>query len=386
MNRPIYLDYNATTPVEKRVLDRMTPFFLTEFGNPSNNAHAYGWAADEACEVAREQLASLIGAGAEEIFFTGGATEAINLAIKGLARRRSSLGRHIITCATEHRAVLSACHSLRGDGFKTTVLPVDGDGTLNPGVVREALTDDTILVAIMWANNETGVVHPVKEISSVLADHQALFLCDATQAVGKLPVDVSGIDLLACSAHKFYGPKGVGALYVRSQRPAIRLFPLIHGGGQEHGLRAGTLNVPGIVGLGAAAEMASECQESDADRLTRLRDHFEDRLAEAIPGLKINGKSAPRLPGTSNITFPDVVAGDMMQGIGRLAASLGSACSAGSGKPSHVLAAMGLTKKDVGGSVRFSMGRHTTNEEIDTAADLILEAMGVSTLAPLHND
>ncbi len=377
MDRPIYLDFNATTPVEPSVLERMTPFFLSEYGNPSNTTHAFGWAADEACNVAREQLASLIQATPDEIVFTGGATEAVNLAIKGIARTHASKGKHIITCATEHKAVLESCRALRTDGFEINVLPVGPEGTVSVRSVEEALRDDTILVAIMWANNETGVVHPIADIASVLSHHQALFLCDATQAIGKLAVSVAGLDFLACSAHKFYGPKGIGALYVRKHRPSIRLAPVISGGGQEHGLRAGTLNVPGIVGLGAAAALASESLERDGVRLSRLRDHFEKVLEATIPGLKINGKAAPRLPQTSNITFPGIVASDMMQQIGRLAVSAGSACTTGSGKPSHVLTAMGLSRAQSSGSIRTSMGRHTTEADVDTAITLFLEHLGV---------
>ena len=373
MSDTIYLDYNASTPVSQEVLDRMIPYFLDEYGNPSNKSHQYGWAADEAATIAREQLAELIQASPDEIIFTGGATEAINMAIKGIAKSRSSKGKHIITCATEHNAVLESCKSLQFDGFEITPLPVDENGLLSAHTVADALREDTILVAIMWANNETGVIHPVAEIASVLDGHQALFLTDATQAVGKIPVSVEGVDLLACSAHKFYGPKGVGALFIRESRPFIRIAPLIHGGSQENGKRAGTLNVPGIVGLGAAAEIAKNRLSLDHERHTTLKNRFENALIEAIPGLKVNGADVDRLPQTSNITFPGINVGEMISDIGRLAVSTGSACGTGKAKPSHVLSAHGLSADEAKGTIRFSMGRNTTEAEVDEAVRLLVE-------------
>ncbi|GMQ81303.1 MAG: IscS subfamily cysteine desulfurase [Rhodothermia bacterium] len=386
MSDIIYLDYNATTPVDPDVLDRMIPYFLKEYGNPSNKSHRYGWAADEAATIAREQLAELIHASPTEITFTGGATEAINMAIKGIAKSRSSKGKHIITCATEHSAVLESCKSLQFDGFEITALPVDANGLLSAGNVADALREDTILVAIMWANNETGVIHPIADIAAVVAEHQALFLTDATQAVGKIPVSVEGVDLLACSAHKFYGPKGVGALFIRESRPSIRITPLIHGGSQEGGKRAGTLNVPGIVGLGAAAEIAKNHLSSDHKKHTALRNRFEDALRDAIPGLKVNGADVDRLPQTSDITFPGIRAGEMISDIGRLAVSTGSACGTEKGKLSHVLAAHGVSEEAAKGTIRFSLGRNTTEVEIDEAVRLLVDYVQEHARQPAMQD
>lgn len=372
MSDLIYLDYNATTPVDPGVVDRMVPYFLNEYGNPSNTSHRYGWVADEATVIAREQLAALIGATPEEITFTAGATEAVNMAIKGIARTHSSKGKHIVTCATEHAAVLESCRSLQADGYEVTVLPVESSGILSAEAVSDALRDDTILVAVMWANNETGVIHPIQEIARAVSEHSALFLTDATQAVGKVQVRVDGIDLLACSAHKFYGPKGSGALFIRRRRPSIRIAPMIHGGSQEGGTRAGTLNVPGIVGLGAAAEIAADRLHEDFDRLSVLRDSFEAELRGNIPGVHVNGGDVDRLPQTSNVVFPRIDAPQMIHDIDRLAVSFGSACGSGEGKLSHVLLALGLDRTQIKGTIRFSMGRHTSRENMMEAAGLLV--------------
>ena len=369
MNRPIYFDNNATTAVEPSVLDRMIPFFTQEYGNPSNTSHAFGWAADEAVQIAREQLAELIGADPFGIVFTSGATEAINHVIKGLGHGRTS--GHIITVATEHKAVLNACECLEENGIETTYLAVDENGQISADQVRKALRDDTFLVSVMWANNETGVLQPIQEIGLLLKDHPAYFFTDATQSIGKVPVLVDNIDFLACSAHKFYGPKGVGALYIRTGKPVISLPQLLHGGAQERGRRASTLNVPGIVGLGEAAHVAAEKLHEGYVVMKQQRDRFEAMLKKVFPEMDINGEHAPRLPQTSNITFKGIRAGDMMAEIGRIAVSTGSACTSGSGKPSHVLSAMGLTPEDAQGTVRFSMGRHTTDSEVDEALDLL---------------
>ena len=373
MSEQIYLDYNASTPVEADVVDKMIPFFLKQYGNPSNQSHQFGWAADEAANMAREQLASLIGATPDEIVFTSGASEAVNTAIKGVAKAYANQGKHIITCATEHKAVLASCESLQTDGFEITYLPVDDSGQICPDDLKSALRSDTILVALMWANNETGVLHPMDTITKILADHPALLLSDATQAVGKIPVSVDGIDLLACSAHKFYGPKGVGALYIRKSSPPLRCIPLIHGGAHEHGLRAGTINVPGIVGLGAAAEICEPRMAADRKRLAELRDNFEAALKARVPGVIINGESAERLPQTSNVTFPVSNASIMMSTIGIAAVSSGSSCSTGEGKPSHVLVAHGLSMEQSNGTIRFSMGRTTTKEDMDRVVNDIVK-------------
>ena len=371
LQNPIYFDCNATTPVEQAAVDRMIPFFTEEFGNPSNTSHKYGWAADEAVMIAREQLTGLVGGLPGNVTFTSGATEAVNCAVKGVAQASASRGRHIVTCATEHKAVLEACRSLIPEGFEITELGVDENGLVSSGDVEAALRDDTVLVALMWANNETGVIHPVAEIAEVLSDHPALFFCDATQAVGKVPVSMDGIDLLACSAHKFYGPKGCGALIMADRRPPIRLPKLLHGGAQEFGRRSGTLNVPAIVGMGKAADIATERLESDHTAMKARRDRFENELRSIFPDLKVNGAGAARLPQTSNVSFPGVKAGDMISEIGKIAVSTGSACSSGAGEPSHVLSAMGLSKELARGTIRFSMGRHTTDEEVDAVLSLL---------------
>lgn len=385
MTRPIYFDCNATTPVEKAAVDRMIPFFTEEYGNPSNTTHVYGWAADEAAQVAREQVANLLGAGPDEVVFTCGATEAINAAVKGIAEAYSGKGRHVLTCATEHKAVLEACRSILPHGFEVTELPVNENGLITGDAVRSALRRDTILVALMWANNETGVIHPMDEIADAVADHQALLLTDATQAAGKVPVSMEGIDLMACSAHKFYGPKGVGALIVREKSPPIRLPKLLHGGAQESGRRSGTLNVPGIVGMGAAAEIAAERLDEDARAMRARRDRFEQNLKEIFSDVIVNGEGANRLPQTSNVSFPGVKAGEMITEIGRLAVSTGSACSSGSGAPSHVLSAMGVSKDLAQGTVRFSMGRHTTDDEVDEALRLLRSYAEKHGLAEQHD-
>jgi len=380
MSRPIYFDSNATTPVEQEVLDRMIPFFTQEYGNPSNTTHSYGFVADEAIAAARRQVADLLGADSSEIVFTSGATEAINTIIKGLAHGRTS--GHILTIETEHKAVLAACASLEEDGIETTCLPVDENGLITAHQVAETLRPDTFLVSVMWANNETGVVMPIREIADVVAGHEALFFTDSTQAIGKLPVDVEGVDLMACSAHKFYGPKGVGAIYVRSGEPLISIPQLLHGGAQEKGRRASTSNVPGIVGMGVASEMARLNQERDETEMARRRDRFEAQVGSAFPNVTFNGAGAERLPQTCNATFSGIVASEMMAEIGRIAVSMGSACTSGSGKPSHVLSAMGISPEDAQGTIRFSMGRHTTDAEVDEAASLLVEYASTHELSP----
>lgn len=375
MKTPVYLDYNATTPVDPRVVERMLPYFTDTFGNASSKAHAYGWAAEEAVDVARDQVAALLGAEPGEIVFTSGATESINLAIKGVAAANASRGRHLITWATEHSAVLDTCRAMERSGFEVTYLPVDEEGRASVEEFTDALRDDTILVAMMWANNETGVLNPIEAFAEVARAQGVYFFADATQAVGKAPVSVEAVDLLACSAHKFYGPKGVGALYVRRRNPRVRLTPVINGGGQEQGLRGGTLNVPGIVGMGAAAELAREELEADSARLRGLRDRLERTLEESLPELVIHSRNADRLPQTVNIRIRGLKADHVMGAARDLAFSAGSACASGSGKPSHVLTAMGLTPDEARSAIRLSFGRFTTEEEIDFAAARLVEAV-----------
>ncbi|MEX1055336.1 MAG: cysteine desulfurase family protein, partial [Rhodothermales bacterium] len=342
MKGPIYLDYNASTPVDQRVVEQMLPYFTRDYGNPSSKGHSFGWIAEEACEKAREQLALLIGASPKEIVFTSGATEAVNTAIKGVAGAYASKGRHIVTVQTEHRAVLHSCSCVEREGCEITYLPVDSEGRIDLDQLEHALRDDTILVCAMWANNEVGTIHPIREMAEIVRSRGILLMTDATQAVGKVPVDVGDVDLLACSAHKFYGPKGVGALYVRGRDPRVRFDPLLDGGGHEEGRRSGTLNVPGIVGIGAAAEIAREELDEFQSRTSRLRDRMEAELC-SLPDVHVNTPTADRLPQTSSIRFEGIQGSNMMMETRNLAFSAGSACSSGSGRPSHVLEAMGLT-------------------------------------------
>jgi len=372
--RPVYLDYNATTPVDPQVLACMLPYFTERFGNPSSKGHRYGLEAEAAVEVAREQLAVLLGAEPENLIFTSGATEALNLAIKGVAQALAHRGRHVVTVQTEHAAVLEACRALARRGWEVTYLPVDAEGRLDMAVLEAALRPDTVLLCVMWANNETGVLHPIPAIAQLARDRGVPLLVDATQAVGKIPVQVTGIDLLACSAHKFYGPKGVGALYVR-RKPELRLQPLLDGGGQEQGLRSGTLNVPGIVGMGAAAVRAAEVMAEEMSRLQALRDRLEQGLQGALSGVRVNGAGAPRLPQTSSITFEGVRADRLLAAVRTLALSAGSACGSGRGKPSHVLRAMGCTDTEAQATIRISLGRFTTAADIDYALTELIAAV-----------
>lgn len=372
--RPVYLDYNATTPVDPQVLACMLPYFTERFGNPSSKGHRYGLEAEAAVEVAREQLALLLGAEPENLIFTSGATEALNLAIKGVAQALAHRGRHVVTVQTEHAAVLEACRALARRGWEVTYLPVDAEGRLDMAALEAALRPDTVLLCVMWANNETGVLHPIPAIAQLARDRGVPLLVDATQAVGKIPVQVTGIDLLACSAHKFYGPKGVGALYVR-RKPELRLQPLLDGGGQEQGLRSGTLNVPGIVGMGAAAVRAAEVMAEEMSRLQALRDRLEQGLQGALSGVRVNGAGAPRLPQTSSITFEGVRADRLLAAARTLALSAGSACGSGRGKPSHVLRAMGRTDTEAQATIRISLGRFTTAADIDHALTELIAAV-----------
>lgn len=372
--RPIYLDYNATTPVDPQVLERMLPYFTERFGNPASKGHRYGLEAEAAVEAAREQVAALLGAEPENVIFTSGATEALNLAIKGVAEASIHRGRHLVTVQTEHRAVLEACRRLEQRGWEVTYLPVDAEGRLDLAALEAALRPETVLLCVMWANNETGVLHPIPEIVRLARAHGVPLLVDATQAVGKIPVQVAGIDLLACSAHKFYGPKGVGVLYVR-RRPELRLLPLIDGGGHEQGLRSGTLNVPGIVGMGAAALRAAEVMAAEMPRLQALRDRLEQGLRTALPGVRVNGAGAPRLPQTSSITLEGVRADRLLASVRTLALSAGSACGSGRGKPSHVLRAMGRSDTEAQATLRISLGRFTTEADIDYALTELIAAV-----------
>lgn len=373
MDLPVYLDHNATTPVDERVLERMMPYFSQRFGNPSSGGHSFGWAAEEAVNVAREQVAEMLDVSPSTLTFTSGATEAINAAIKGVVSTYARKGQHVVTVETEHKAVLDTCAALEKTGVEVTRLPVDETGRVSGEQVAAALREDTVLVAVMWANNETGVLQPIPEISRAVREHGALMLVDATQAPGKIPFSAAPADLLVASAHKAYGPKGAGVLYARDRRPRVRWQPLIHGGGQEDGHRGGTLNVPAIVGMGRAFEIAADEQEADAERMRRLRDRLEDRVLRAIDDAWINGDDAPRLPNTTSLTLPGVPAEDLLLAMRGVACSTGSACASHSQRPSHVLSAHGLDDADARSTVRLSLGRSTTGEEIDHAAETLVE-------------
>jgi cysteine desulfurase len=375
---PVYLDNNATTPVDPRVLEEMMPYFTTRFGNAASRTHSFGWMASEAVELARERVAQLIGAHPTEIVFTSGATEAVNLAIKGVAEKYAGKGKHIITCHTEHKAVIDTCLHLEKKGAEITWLPVDAHGRIDLSGLEAAIRPDTILIAIMYANNETGVLMPVREIGSIAKKHGALFFCDATQAVGKIPVNVleDDIDLLCLSAHKIYGPKGVGALYVRRKNPRVSLTAQIDGGGHERGMRSGTLNVPGIVGLGRAAEICRLEMPAESERLLGLRRRLEEKLL-SIPGVQLNGDPLHRLPHTLNISFPTQDSNSLLLRFNKkIALSAGSACTSATLEPSYVLKAMGFEDQRAYSALRFGLGRFNTAEELDWVANLILQDLG----------
>jgi cysteine desulfurase len=377
-DRPIYMDAHATTPVDPRVLDAMLPFLRGEFGNASSRNHAYGWEAEAAVEQAREEVAALIGASAREIVWTSGATESDNLALFGVLRARRDQGDHVVTCVTEHPAVLDPLRSLEREGWRVTRLPVDTRGHLDPDELRAALEPATVLVSSMAANNEVGTIHPVREFAAIVHGHSsALFHTDAVQAVGRIPVDVEadGIDLLSLSAHKLYGPKGVGALWVRRRRPTVRLAPMILGGGQERGARSGTLNVPGIAGLGAAARLAAEEREADAARLGTLRDSLLERLRAELDGVELNGDAEHRLANNLNVSFAGVEAEELLQEVPGVAVSTGAACSSAKPDPSHVIEALGLGAARAQSSIRFGLTRFNTREEVDTVATAFVEAV-----------
>jgi cysteine desulfurase len=383
---PIYLDHNATTPMDPRVLEAMIPYFTENFGNAASRNHSFGWHAEEAVDYAREQVAKLIGADPKEIIFTSGATEGDNLAIKGVYEMYASKGNHIITCTTEHKAVLDTCKHLEKLGAEVTYLEVQPDGLVDLKQLEAAMRPTTILVAIMYANNEIGVVQPVKEIAAIAKKHGALFFTDGVQAVGKIPVDViaDGIDIMAFTAHKMYGPKGVGALYVRRKNPRVKVTAQMDGGGHERGMRSGTLNVPGIVGFGKAAEIARTDMAADTERISKLRDKLENALKQ-IDESYVNGNPAHRLPHVSNISFKYVEGEGLMMGFNKdIALSSGSACTSASLEPSYVLKALGLGDDLAHSSLRFGLGRYTTEEQIDftikAVTDTVLKLREMSPL------
>jgi cysteine desulfurase len=374
MNFPIYLDSHATTPADPRVVDAMLPYFTERFGNPASRNHAFGWAADEAVTKARRQFADLIGGSAKDIVFTSGATEADNLAIRGAALRLRGRGNHIITTVIEHRAILGACRRLEGEGFDVTWLGVGSDGRVDVDDVRRAMTDRTILVSVMAANNEIGSVQPLEEIGALTQARGVLFHSDAAQACGKIPFDVEAchLDLASFAGHKMYGPKGIGALYVRRKRtPKIEIEPLTDGGGQEGGLRSGTLNVPAIVGLGVAAAVSRQEMGAEMSRTRGLRDRLLGGLHARLANIHVNGGLEHRLPHNLNVSFDGVSGEALLVGIGDIAVSTGSACTTGRREPSYVLKAIGTTDERADASIRFGLGRFTTEEEIDYTVEKV---------------
>ncbi|HET8636694.1 MAG TPA: IscS subfamily cysteine desulfurase, partial [Acidobacteriaceae bacterium] len=373
LNLPIYMDNQATTPLDPRVLEAMMPWLTTKFGNAASRSHSFGWEAEAAVDHARKQVAALIGASPKEIVFTSGATESDNLALKGIAEAYSERGNHIITQVTEHKAVLDTCHRLEKSGGRITYLPVNSDGLISLDDLRSAIDDTTILVSIMAANNEIGVIQPIAEIGQICRERNVFFHSDAVQAAGKISLDVNAmnIDALSLSAHKLYGPKGVGALYVRRRSPKVEIAEQINGGGHERGMRSGTLNVPGIVGFGQACEIAAHEIAAEAERLRRLRDRLRQRLESALDQVRVNGTIDPeqRLPGNLNMSFAGVEGEALLMGLNDVALSTGSACTSASLEPSYVLRALGLGDEIAHSSLRFGLGRFNTEAEVDYTAD-----------------
>ncbi len=383
---PIYMDNNATTPVDPRVVEAMLPYFTEIFGNAASRSHSFGWTAEKAVELAREQVGSLIGASGKEIVWTSGATESDNLAIKGAAEFHRDRGNHIITAQTEHKAVLDTCKRLEKDGFDVTYLPVEQDGRVNPDTLRAAMTDKTILVSIMLANNEIGCVNPIEELGAIVKERGAIFHVDAVQGVGKIPFDVNAarVDLASLSAHKMYGPKGVGALYVR-RKPRVRITAQIDGGGHERGMRSGTLNVPSIVGFGKAAELCGAEMVSEGKRLSALRERLREGIQSQVTDTFVNGSMEHRLPGNLNISFAYVEGEAMLMGLKDVAVSSGSACTSASLEPSYVLRAVGVQEEMAHTSIRFGLGRFNTEEEVDYVTKLVVGKVNkLRELSPLY--
>ena len=368
---PIFMDYHSTTPVDPRVLEAMLPYFTTSFGNAASRNHSFGWVAEKAVDDAREQIGKLIGASGKELVFTSGATESNNLALKGAAHFYKDRGNHIITTQIEHKSVLDTCKRLELEGFEVTYLPVEADGQVRPEAVRAAMTDRTILVSVMLANNEIGTIQPLKEIGQIVKERGALLHSDAVQGIGKIPFDVSDVqaDLVSLTAHKIYGPKGVGALYVR-RKPRVRLEAQIDGGGHERGLRSGTLNVPGIVGFGKACEVAMQDMAVESARIAQLRDRLESRLMQVLPHVFRNGSVTHRLPGNANLSFAYVEGEGLLMALKDVAVSSGSACTSASLEPSYVLRALGIGEELAHTSIRYGLGRFTTEEEVDFVVKL----------------
>jgi len=384
---PIYMDNHATTPMDPRVLQAMLPYFTEKFGNAASRNHSFGWAGEEAVETARQQIAALISATAKEIIFTSGATESDNLMIKGVAEMYREKGNHIITQAIEHKAVLDTCKRLEKNGYEVTYLPVQRDGRVNPEDVRKAIKPTTILITVMYANNEIGVINPIAEIGKIAKEHGIIFAVDGVQAVGKIPVDVikDNVDLLAISGHKLYGPKGVGALYVRRRNPRVQLSAIIDGGGHERGMRSGTLNVTGIVGLGKACELCQQEMAEEGARLAKLRDRLKAGLEAKLDEVYINGSLEHRLPNNLNMSFAYVEGESLLMGINDVAVSSGSACTSATLEPSYVLKALGVGEDLAHTSIRFGLGRFTTEEEVDYVIDKMVQVVTkLRELSPLY--
>jgi cysteine desulfurase len=384
---PIYMDNHATTRMDPRVLEAMLPYFTEKFGNSASRNHPFGWAAEAGVETAREQIARLIGAAPQEIVFTSGATEGDNLAIKGVAEAYREKGNHIVTAVTEHKAVLDSCKRLENNGYRVTYLAVGKDGLVDLDELKRALDEKTILVTIMAANNEIGVVQPLAEIGKICRERGILFHSDAVQAIGKIPVDVNkqSIDLLSLTGHKFYGPKGVGALYVRRQNPRVRISAVMDGGGHERGMRSGTLNVPGIVGLGKACALALEEMPEESRKMSGLRDRLRDRIVGRLDEVFINGSWEQRLPGNLNISFAYVEGESLLMGLNDIAVSSGSACTSAAVEPSHVLKALGRGDDLAHSSIRFGLGRFNTEAEVDYVSDRVVETVSrLRELSPLY--
>jgi cysteine desulfurase len=384
---PIYMDNHATSQLDPRVLEAMLPYFTSKFGNAASRNHSFGWDAEQGVETAREQIARLIGATAKEIIFTSGATESNNLAIKGIAEMYKERGNHIITQVTEHKAVLDTCKRLEKYGYRVTYLPVKADGLIDLDDLKRAMDDKTILVSIMFANNEIGVVQPVAEIGKLCHERNVIFHTDAVQAVGKVPVDVNAmnIDVLSLTAHKLYGPKGAGALYVRRRNPRVQISAQLDGGGHERGMRSGTLNVPGIVGLGAACEIAREEMATESERLIRLRDKLQKKLEGALDYVHVNGTMEHHLPGNLNMSFVYVEGESLLMGINEIAVSSGSACTSATLEPSYVLKALGLGDDVAHSSIRFGLGRFNNEAEVDYVADKLIDVVQkLRELSPLY--
>ncbi len=387
MKLPIYMDNHSTTSCDPRVVDAMLPFFTEKFGNSASRNHSFGWEAEEAVDQARRRIAKLIHADAKEIVFTSGATESDNLALKGVVEMYKEKGDHVITSSTEHRAVIDAAKSLEKKGVRVTYLPVDKTGMINPDDVRAAITDKTILISIMLASNEIGTIHPIQEIGKIAKEKGVLFHCDATQGVGKIPVNASemGIDLMSFTSHKIYGPKGIGALYVRRKAPRVRLVPMIDGGGHERGMRSGTLPVPLIAGFGKAVELCEQEMPTESVRIQGLRDRLQAGITDALEAVYLNGHPTERLPGNLNLSFAYVEGEALLMGVKEIALSSGSACTSATLEPSYVLRALGVGSDLAHSSIRFGLGRFSTPEEVDYTIDRMIKAVNhLREMSPLY--